>query len=635
MALTKSMNKAQTDIQVASAEWIEKLADVVKEYQNHIEGTARQRLELEKEKGKLAEDQDLVKAEKEMLSMQIDAIEEDIKAKTEREYGKRIVELERQNRVYNNKYQRQNEQIEEDKNIIDFLLATLGTTDKDEIVKILKQKEKEISKYKRIADEKIDKDEYNAVVAERDTALSINAELKRELSSERIEAVRQQAKDSDELMRKYNNALVDLESAKANINSLTTVNESYTRQIKTLTEEAKDPTKAFEFANAVEKDESLLIKSIKFSTPNSLAELADYVRRKMAMRKDGDDGFFYNEKTIKAFIAGLNMSPITILEGISGTGKTSLPIEFIKAITAANNIYEDSEEDIIPNSPYRKCPVQSGWRDNMDLMGYYNSFDCKYSETDFFKALYVANLPKYKNTLFFIILDEMNLSHPEHYFADFLSILEGKEKRKYINIKAPLGTLPDRIKGGMEIPNNVRFIGTANNDETTNSFAPKTYDRSNRIEMPRNRDENIKPTNLKYAISYEWLEKQFKDAEQKFSDKYETFKEFIEPKSEFSELLKQHNIGIGNRFADLQAKKFICAYIACGYNSDQDLAEAADHLITSRLLRVLERKYGLDYDSIDKFKERYVNMFKGHFGNDPEIGRDFLDELAMNVLSES
>ena len=50
---------------------------------------------------------------------------------------------------------------------------------------------------------------------------------------------------------------------------------------------------------------------------------------------------------------------------------------------------------------------------------------------------------------------------------------------------------------------------------------------------------------------------------------------------------------------------------------------------------MLERKYGLNYDSIDKFKERYVNMFKGHFGNDPEIGRDFLDELAMNVLSES
>ena len=60
----------------------------------------------------------------------------------------------------------------------------------------------------------------------------------------------------------------------------------------------------------------------------------------------------------------------------------------------------------------------------MDLLGYYNSFEHKYKETEFFKALYLANQPKYSDSLYFIIMDEMNLSRPEHYFADFLSLLE-------------------------------------------------------------------------------------------------------------------------------------------------------------------------------------------------------------------
>jgi hypothetical protein len=115
----------------------------------------------------------------------------------------------------------------------------------------------------------------------------------------------------------------------------------------------------------------------------------------------------------------------------------------------------------------------------MDLMGYYNSFEHKYKETEFFKALYLANLPKYSNTLFFIILDEMNLSRPEHYFADFLSLLEQKEDERYISVNAPDEVLPKLIvQGKMKVPENVRFIGTANHDETTLEFAPKTYDRS-------------------------------------------------------------------------------------------------------------------------------------------------------------
>ena len=344
---------------------------------------------------------------------------------------------------------------------------------------------------------------------------------------------------------------------------------------------------------------------------------------------EGKEKFYYSEKTVKVFLAGLHMSPISILQGISGTGKTSLPREFIKAITAGSKVFEGNDEKTkLPRAPYRICAIQSGWRDNMDLMGYFNSFDCKYNETDFFKALYVAGLPKYADTLFFIILDEMNLSHPEHYFADFLSLLEQDEENQIISIKAPMDVLRDRIKGGLKIPKNVRFIGTANHDETTNSFAPKTLDRSNLLQMDGEKNDDIRPTFSQYTVNYKWLEERFAEAERQFSSYYKEFRNFIEDK-ELVGLLKQYGIGIGKRFADKQAMRFICVYMACGDNPMQDLADAVDQLMTTRMLRVLANKYGLDAQKILHIEEQYVNIFERHFNfYKPTQGSKFLMELA-------
>ena len=165
----------------------------------------------------------------------------------------------------------------------------------------------------------------------------------------------------------------------------------------------------------------------------------------------------------------------------------------------------------------------------MDLMGYYNSFEHKYHETEFFRALYLANLPKYQDTIFLIILDEMNLSRPEHYFADFLSLLEQEEDQRFIEINAPAEVLPKEAEGGkLRVPKNVRFIGTANQDETTLSFAPKTYDRSNLLVMPKNIEPVTKMELNDYFITYSWLERQFSEAIVKYNNYYQQFKEFYE-----------------------------------------------------------------------------------------------------------
>lgn len=303
-----------------------------------------------------------------------------------------------------------------------------------------------------------------------------------------------------------------------------------------------------------------------------------------------------------------------------------MPREIAKALVAAADGYTGKDENGNRNEPYRICAIQSGWRDNMDLMGFYNNFEKKYKETDFFKALYLAALPKYKNTLFLIILDEMNLSHPEHYFADFLSLMEQSTGDRYVKINADEELLPKLFKGRqMQLPPNVRFIGTANHDETTLDFAPKTYDRSNVMVMETNDKikvmreiQSAKSTSeARLSVDYDWLQEQFSEAEEQFYNRYEEFDKFIKnPK--LCDWLKSRGIGVGNRF-DEQAKKFICAYMALGDDTTECLAEAADHLITSRLFRSLKNRYDLTADNLEEFQNKYRNLFVDTFENQEPV----------------
>ena len=251
-------------------------------------------------------------------------------------------------------------------------------------------------------------------------------------------------------------------------------------------------------------------------------------------------------------------------------------------------------------------------------MGFYNSFEKSYHETEFFNALYLANQPKYEHTLFFIVLDEMNLSRPEHYFADFLSKLEQSEGQRKIKIdNVPEDICPKSIVGGtLSIPKNVRFIGTANHDETTLEFAPKTYDRSNVIDMPRNcPSDKIPNFEKKYNVTYDWLSKKFKEAEDKHVEECNIFDDFIKDK-DLLDLLAERGIGVGNRFEG-QAKRFLSVFVEAGENVKEDTAKAADHLMTTRLLRTLKDNYDLGYDTLDDFKERYKLVFFDHFGYEP------------------
>jgi hypothetical protein len=304
---------------------------------------------------------------------------------------------------------------------------------------------------------------------------------------------------------------------------------------------------------------------------------------------------YYDSNTIRSFIAGLSMSRFSILQGISGTGKTSLPKAFAEAIGGSFGIVE----------------VQSGWKDRQDLIGYYNTFEKKYYEGKFLKLLYKAGTPKYRNKPFFIILDEMNLSHPEHYFADMLSIMEETNPEKQIL------TVSDKVKDipklmlelsegdiGLKIPQNVWFIGTANHDETTLQFAPKTYDRANILEMPINIEafkiQNIDVSKIK--ISNSNFLNFLKSSE--FNDN--KIIEYL--KGDFKVICNKLGIGWGNRL-EKQIKLFIPVFKAL----DGDIANGLDHIIASKILRSLKGRYDIQEPILKEMKDELDINFKNEF----------------------
>ena len=206
------------------------------------------------------------------------------------------------------------------------------------------------------------------------------------------------------------------------------------------------------------------------------------------------------------------------------------------------------------------------------------------------------------------------------------SLLEQGEDERFVSVHAPIESLPKSIVGGMlKVPKNVRFIGTANHDETTLEFAPKTYDRSNLLEMPPNPPKDIPATNRSLAVGYDWIEQAFEQAYRDYSKYADRFKEFLNDE-EVKMLLNMRNIGIGNRFGK-QAERFISVYMAENEGSIADLAYASDFLITSRLLRTLKDNFLIKKQELVKFREDYKRFFSKAFkGNTPE--------LALNMLSK-
>lgn len=201
-------------------------------------------------------------------------------------------------------------------------------------------------------------------------------------------------------------------------------------------------------------------------------------------------GLIFSPQLIQRFIASLCTKPFVICSGLSGSGKTKLAQAFVKWIC-------ENEKQ------YKIIPVGADWTNREPLLGYPNGLDPKSYVTPDSGALQLileASKEENQNKPYFMILDEMNLSHVERYFADFLSVMESREKLKLYSgekrySKIEEGKEPDEfyfIPNEIDWPKNLFIIGTVNIDETTYMFSPKVLDRANVIEF------RISNTEMKY-----------------------------------------------------------------------------------------------------------------------------------------
>jgi MoxR-like ATPase len=278
----------------------------------------------------------------------------------------------------------------------------------------------------------------------------------------------------------------------------------------------------------------------------------------------------FRKEELQLFIGGLAMSQLHIFQGISGTGKTSLATAFAKAVGGECTI----------------VPVQAGWRDRADLLGHFNAFEKRYYERNTLQALYRAQSEAHKDRLHIVLLDEMNLSRPEQYFAEFLSAMELSESDRWINLmeSRPAHGAPEKLRNGRDIllPSNLWFIGTANHDETTNAFADKTHDRAFVLELPKQDivQEVIAKPQSRASWSFESLNRQFSNARDKYKDQTAELQTLINQSSLTKLLSETFKLGWGNRL-ESQMKRFVPVVLEAGGSE----ALAVDHLLASRMFR--------------------------------------------------
>lgn len=297
-----------------------------------------------------------------------------------------------------------------------------------------------------------------------------------------------------------------------------------------------------------------------FNNDISLEEFVDNYRLFAASQLH----LYYTPEIIRRFVAGMAASKLLILEGISGTGKTSLPYSFSRYM----------------NNPATIVSVQPSFRDRTELLGYFNEFSKRFNETEFLRALYEAN---YRQEPTMIVLDEMNLARIEYYFAEMLSVLEMPSKDEWVLDLVPTAWDGDPVKldaGKIHVTDGTWFIGTANNDDSTFTITDKVYDRAMPIELNERADAFECDLQPACEITTEHLLYLFQKAkvEHPISD---VMMENIQKLDKY--LLTRFKLSFGNRIMK-HMYDFIPVYVACGGTE----LDAMDYIVARTVLKKFE-----------------------------------------------
>lgn len=184
-------------------------------------------------------------------------------------------------------------------------------------------------------------------------------------------------------------------------------------------------------------------------------------------------GYLYDTKDLCNFHVSMKSSRLVILAGMSGTGKSGLVRLYGEALG-------------LPAEQVAFLPVKPSWMDDSDILGYLDWEHMVYRPADTGLADLLVEASQHPDKLYIVCFDEMNLARVEHYFAQFISVLE-KENNRVIRLYNP--ALSPRVYNSSRYPaeipvgHNIIFTGTVNVDESTFHFSDKVLDRANVITL--------------------------------------------------------------------------------------------------------------------------------------------------------
>ena len=343
-----------------------------------------------------------------------------------------------------------------------------------------------------------------------------------------------------------------------------------------------------------------------YITPNydelvSLEELCKRFRNYAAH----DLKLYYDIKDIRRFIAGLAVTKLLILQGMSGTGKTSLAYAFGEFL----------------NNKTVVVPIQPMWKERTDLIGYYNEFTKKFNETTLLYKMYEAD---YTKNVYITVLDEMNIARVEYYFAEFLSLLElpNPDGRNLDVVSDVWDNDPKLLyKGKLRLPINMWFIGTANNDDSTFAISDKVYDRAMVLNLDTKAEvfegEDVGNT----LLSIDHLYDLFNKAEKEFEISDRNLRRI---KKLDKYMVDTFHITFGNRIMK-QIKAYVPVIVSCGGTE----LDAIDDILSRKVLRKLESKNPV---YVRSQSEALMDFIDDLFGMDKmPLCKEAIRQIVLNV----
>ena len=276
---------------------------------------------------------------------------------------------------------------------------------------------------------------------------------------------------------------------------------------------------------------------------------------------------YYDIGDIRRFIGGMAVTKLLILQGMSGTGKTSLAYAFGEFLENTTVV----------------VPIQPMWKERTDLVGYYNEFTRRFNETTLLYKMYEANC---NDEIYITVLDEMNIARVEYYFAEFLSLLEipNAEGRNLDVVADKWEDDPKLLQenGKLCLPTNMWFVGTANNDDSTFSISDKVYDRAIVLNLDKKAEAFEAPEGKSKKISAKHLTELYARAEREYGI---TDRNLRRLKELDEYMIRTYHITFGNRIMK-QIKSYVPVLVACGGTE----LEGLDDILSRKVFRKLESK---------------------------------------------